>query len=284
MLYNEITVRGEVARYGILTTQETGGEELPVVGLGNIVSEKKSLLGYSMNDRDAIMFTVSSTGRFSMQKFLMDAPQEAEDPKSLLEQLLEPLPGSTENKLRIFYGLVSTLVIIFAMVVVTLRSSRKEDVALDALEVDEDEIAILVQVEEDVEEELVASVPVSAPVQLEIEEPTLSDELEAKSIAGEGNARLNRRMKRKQDREIAEIVSKGLPAFEPAIPAPGILDAEIDSSLPAPELALGDLPPLAELPPLRRQAVCPSCNANFPVTDLMRSQVTCPICSEKFNL
>ena len=284
VLYNEITVRGEVARYGILTTQETGGEELPVVGLGNIVSEKKSLLGYSMNDRDAIMFTVSSTGRFSMQKFLMDAPQEAEDPKSLLEQLLEPLPGSTENKLRIFYGLVSTLVIIFAMVVVTLRSSRKEDVALDALEVDEDEIAILVQVEEDVEEELVASVPVSAPVQLEIEEPTLSDELEAKSIAGEGNARLNRRMKRKQDREIAEIVSKGLPAFEPAIPAPGILDAEIDSSLPAPELALGDLPPLAELPPLRRQAVCPSCNANFPVTDLMRSQVTCPICSEKFNL
>ena len=44
------------------------------------------------------------------------------------------------------------------------------------------------------------------------------------------------------------------------------------------------LPPLAELPPLRRQAVCPSCNANFVVTDLMRSEVTCPICSERFNL
>ena len=111
-----------------------------------------------------------------------------------------------------------------------------------------------------------------------MEEPTLADELEAKSIAGEGNARLNRRMKRKQDREIADIVSKGLP------PLPGIPVAE---ALPPPavaELEPSELPPLADLPPLRRQAVCPSCGANFPVTDLMRSQVTCPICSERFYL
>ena len=57
------------------------------------------------------------------------------------------------------------------------------------------------------EEELVASVPVSAPIQVEMEEPTLLEELEAKSIAGEGNARLNRRMKRTQETEIAEIIA-----------------------------------------------------------------------------
>jgi len=171
------------------------------------------------------------------------------------------------------------------MVVISLRSSRKEDDTLDALEVEEDEIAILVQVEDDeAEEELVATVPVSAPVQVEMEEPTLSDELEAKSIAGEGNARLNRRMKRKQDREIAEIVSKGLPSLPTPIPQPEIPDAEIVPSLPVAEVEQGSLPPLAELPPLRRQAVCPSCKANFPVTDLMRAQVKCPICSEEFNL
>ncbi|CAI8336540.1 MAG: Serine protease AprX [Euryarchaeota archaeon UBA443] len=285
VIYDEITVHGEVTRYGILTIQETNDGGMSLVGLGNIVSEKKSLLGYSMNEQDSILFTVSPTGRFSMEKFLMDPEQDEGEPKSLLEQLLEPLPGSDKTKVRIFFGLVSVLFIIFVMVVISLRSSRKEDDTLDALEVEEDEIAILVQVEDDeAEEELVATVPVSAPVQVEMEEPTLSDELEAKSIAGEGNARLNRRMKRKQDREIAEIVSKGLPPMPTPIPQPEIPDAEIVPSLPVAEFEQGSLPPLAELPPLRRQAVCPSCKANFPVTDLMRAQVKCPICSEEFNL
>lgn len=220
-----------------------------------------------------------------MQKFLLDPEQEPEEPQSLLEQLLEPLPGSDEMKVRIFLGMVSILFIIFVLVVVSLRSSRKEDPSMDALVVEEDEIAILVQVEEDEEaEELVATVPVSAPVQIEMEEPTLADELEAKSIAGEGSARLNRRMKRKQEREIAEIVSKGLPPLPNPMPLPAIPDAEILPHLPIAELDPTALPPLADLPPLRRQANCPSCNANFPVTDLMRARVVCPICSEQFNL
>ena len=284
VVYNEITVLGEVSRYGILTTKDLSSSDVPVVGLANIVSEKKSLLGYSMNDQDAILFTVSPTGRFSMQKFLMDSPQEPSEPKSLLEQLLEPLPGSDEMKMRILLGVVSVLFLLFVLVVISLRSGRKEDV-VDAAIVEEDEVAILVQVEEDEqEEELVATVPVSPPLQVEMEEPTLADELEAKSIAGEGNARLNRRMKRKQDREIAEIVSKGLPPLPLPTPLPDVPVAEALPPLPVAELEPGALPPLADLPPLRRQAVCPSCSANFPVTDLMRAQVTCPICSEKFNL
>ena len=280
VVYNEITIRGEVARYGLLTVVD--GQS--VVGLGNIVSEN-GVLGYSMNSQDGILFLVSETGRFSMQKFLLDPEQESEEPQSLLEQLLEPLPGSDEMKVRIFLGLVSILFIIFVLVVVSLRSSRKEDVSMDALVVEEDEIAILVQVEEDEEEdELVATVPVSAPVQIEMDEPTLADELEAKSIAGEGSARLNRRMKRKQEREIAEIVSQGLPPLPSPMPLPAIPDAEVLPPLPVAELDPTALPPLADLPPLRRQANCPSCNANFPVTDLMRARVVCPICSEQFNL
>lgn len=219
-----------------------------------------------------------------MQKFLLDEEQEAGESKSLLEQLLEPLPGSDETKVRIFLGLVSVLFVLFVLVVISLRSGRKEDV-VDAAIVEEDEVAILVQVEEDKDdEELVATVPITPPIQVEMEEPTLADELQAKSIAGEGNARLNRRMKRKQDREIAEIVSKGLPPLPLPTPLPDVPVAEALPPLPVAELEPGALPPLADLPPLRRQAVCPSCSANFPVTDLMRAQVTCPICSERFNL
>ncbi|MGB1567748.1 MAG: S8 family serine peptidase, partial [Candidatus Poseidoniaceae archaeon] len=156
VVYNEITIRGEVARYGLLTVVD----EQSVIGLGNIVSEN-DVLGYSMNSQDGILFLVSETGRFSMQKFLLDPEQESEEPQSLLEQLLEPLPGSDEMKVRIFLGMVSILFIIFVLVVVSLRSSRKEDPSMEALVVEEDEIAILVQVEEDEEEgELVATVPV----------------------------------------------------------------------------------------------------------------------------
>ena len=283
VIFDEITIRGQVARYGLLKIEN----DQPVIGLGNIVSEN-GVLGYSMNNQDGILFLVSETGRFSMQKFLVDSEQEAEEPQSLLEQLLEPLPGSDETKVRIFLGLVAFLLILFTLVVISLRSTKKEDIALDDEEVEDDEIAILVQVEDDddFEEELVASVPVSAPIHVEMEEPTLLEELEAKSIAGEGNARLNRRMKRKQEREIAEIIaSTGLPPLPSPLPLPAIQDAEIVPTLPpVPEVDLGALPPLAELPPLRRQAVCPACNANFPVTDMMRAQVVCPICGEKFSL
>ena len=283
VIYDEITVRGEVTRYGLLTMGGANGDEVPVIGLGNIVSEKKSLIGYSINEQDGILFTVSPTGRFLMQKFLMDSPQEKGEAKSFLDQFLEPLPGSDEMKVKIFMGIVSIMFIIFILVVISLRSSRKKELTDDVVSTDEDEVAILVQVQDDEpEEELVASVPISGPVEIETEEATLADELEAKSNAGEGNARLNRRMKRKQDREIAEVVSKGMPPLPLPTELPPLPQVELPS-LPIPGEA-ASLPPLGELPPLRRQATCPSCQANFPVTDITRAQVTCPICSERFNL
>ena len=120
VIFDEITIRGQVARYGLLKIEN----DQPVIGLGNIVSEN-GVLGYSMNNQDGILFLVSETGRFSMQKFLVDSEQEAEEPQSLLEQLLEPLPGSDETKVRIFLGLVAFLLILFTLVVISLRSTKR---------------------------------------------------------------------------------------------------------------------------------------------------------------
>ena len=58
--------------------------------------------------------------------------------------------------------------------------------------------------------------------ELVIEDPTLSQELERKVQDGEGNARLQRRMERKQRREVQEMVATmPLPGQLPALPLPG---------------------------------------------------------------
>ena len=88
---------------------------------------------------------------------------------------------------------------------------------------------------EDEEEELTIQAPVAV---MDDEEATLSAELEKKLEDGEGNARLERRMKRKQQREMSEMAAalqQGLP------PLPGAL----------PPL------PMANLPPLTHRPCCP---------------------------
>ena len=229
------------------------------------------------------MFTVSETGRISMQKFALNAEQESSAPKTFFEQLIDPLPGSESTKKLIFFGILGAISLLFIMVMATLRHSNKEEDEILEEEHDAD-LAIMVTVEDDdtdSEEELVATLSPSSPeFEIEMEEPTLLDTLEAKNASGEGSARLNRRIQRKQEREIAEIISK-----TPPIPLPGQLNPLPLPTVPLDgEPVLPALPPLPELPPLRREANCPSCKANFVVTDMMRSQIECPICSEKFNL
>ena len=120
--------------------------------------------------------------------------------------------------------------------------------------------------------------------ELIIEDPTLSQELERKVQDGEGNARLQRRMERKQRREVQEMVATmPLPGQLPPLPLP--------NELPLP----GQLPPLPlpgelplpggmPLPELKRDAQCPECNAAFTVKDLMLKRIKCPICSSAFDL
>ena len=122
---------------------------------------------------------------------------------------------------------------------------------------------------------------------LDDEELSLSESLAVKSESGEGNARLDRRMKRKQQREISDMVqsmSDSLPPLPVVEPAP--LAAEIDvKSLPP--LDAGLLPPLPGMPPLpmiappQREVTCPECSAKFTVKDMTLTRVDCPICSAK---
>lgn len=277
IIYDEITVYGISVRYGLFTDDGVN----PVFALGNVIGNNGDLIGYSTNQKDGVLFTISETGRISMQKFALNAEQESSAPKTFFEQLIDPLPGSESTKKLIFFGILGAISLIFIMVMATLRHSNKEE---EILEEEDADLAIMVTVEEDdtdSEEELVATLSPSSPeFEIEMEEPTLLDTLEAKNASGEGSARLNRRIQRKQEREIAEIISK-----TPPIPLPGQLNPLPLPTVPLDgEPVLPALPPLPELPPLRREATCPSCKANFVVTDMMRSQIECPICSEKFNL
>ena len=220
-----------------------------------------------------------------MQKFALNVEQEGSEPKSFFEQLIEPLPGSESTKKLTFFGILGALTLLFLTVMATLRHSHKDEEE-EAVEKEDVDLAIMVTVEEDFtdeDEELVATLPTSSPeFVIEMEEPTLLDTLEAKNASGDGGARLNRRMQRKQEREIAEIVSKNPPL---GMPVPDQLNPLPLPTIPIDgEPILPALPPLPELPPLRREATCPSCKANFAVTDMMRSQLECPICSETFNL
>ena len=281
VIYDEITVFGSSIRYGLLTDDGTN----PIFALGNVIANNGDLIGYSANDKDGILFTESETGRISMQKFALNEEREPSESKSFFEQLIEPLPGSDGTKKLIFFGILGVISLLFLTVVVTLRRSHKED-DVEVPELEDADVAIMVTVEEDSgdsDEELVATLsPSPTEFEIEMEEPTLLDTLEAKNASGDGSARLNRRMQRKHEREIAEIVSKNPPL---PIPAPGQINPLPLPTVPLDgEPVLPALPPLPELPPLRREATCPSCQANFVVTDMMRSQLECPICSEKFNL
>ena len=147
------------------------------------------------------------------------------------------------------------------------------------------------------------------------EEPTLSDELKAKVEAGNASKRLERRMKRKSDREAKEIfenLSKALPD----LPAPGqtppipvsssnevaqeVVLPKLDELPPLPasgELPLpptpgqlpippapGALPLLPGMPAPQKTVTCGSCGANITVKDMTLRRMNCPVCSEVINM
>tara|TARA_B100000767_G_scaffold266021_1_gene282825 strand:- start:3577 stop:3897 length:321 start_codon:yes stop_codon:yes gene_type:complete len=106
-------------------------------------------------------------------------------------------------------------------------------------------------------------------------------------------------MKRKQQREIAEITEKmlatpplinPLPPLEATLP---VLDAEISlpSLPPLPPIGsdgtlppLGNLPPIAGMPTPQREVSCAECSAKFTVKDMMLKKTNCPICSAVVKL
>ena len=84
-------------------------------------------------------------------------------------------------------------------------------------------------------------------------------------------------MKRKQQREMAAILQQGLPPLPvPGLPMPEALPP-LGGNAPLPA-------PVLPLPELKREATCPSCQASFGVKDLMLKRISCPVCSEVFDL
>ena len=149
-----------------------------------------------------------------------------------------------------------------------------------ALDEEADAIELMITPEQDegplltvVDEEEVLTVQESAVAVIEDDPETLAKELEKKLEEGEGNARLERRMKRKQQREMSEMAA-ALQSGLPPIPLP----------MPLPDAAPAPAPAPLPLPDLKREAQCPSCQANFSIKDLMLKRTNCPVCNTAFDL
>ena len=286
LYHDEINLNGPVHRLGLITNAE--GE--PINGLSNMI-DQGFLFGIGVMEDDTILCSITPSGLMSLSNVVStEASNNVGSSPSTLETLLDYLPGdSREGKLRVLGLGLSVLVIFLISIAVVVRRSRNE--VEELLEEMADEEGELVEVMitpetdvgplltvEDEEEELTIQAPVAV---MDDEEATLSEELEKKLEDGEGNARLERRMKRKQQREMSEMAAalqQGLPPLPGALPPLPMANLPpLDPSAPLPAPAL-------PLPDLKRDVTCPSCQATFAVKDLMLKRMSCPVCSESFEL
>ena len=277
--HDEINGYGPVSRMGLIA--DSSGASL--AGLSNMMFEGYTY-GVAAMDDDTIICTMSPSGSYELVKVvsLKRSTSDVVNP-GLIDTLFEYLPGgSDEAKWRVLGLTIGMFTLFLVFVIVVVRRSHTEVEELEAALVDETEdVELMIHPEMDegplltvVDDEEELTVHEFTAVVVEEDEETLAQELEKKVQQGEGNARLERRMKRKQQREMekmAQVLQQGLPPM----PLP----------LPMPEP--GSLPPLPAaqlpLPELKREASCPSCDAKFTVKDLMLKRVTCPVCSEAFE-
>ena len=292
IVYDEINVYGPMTRYGIIDTEHN--EFI----LSNLIVEGFTT-GYATTSGDSILLVSSSSGTLSFRTIasLEKEILEAED-KTFFENLLAPLPGDDTTKALILMFTLLIISAIFLYLVVSLRSSKKrtEEIILSAiLAPDDDSVELMVDVEEDEavlainmdSDELIVQSVVQAPEdEPKVEEETLAQTLETKAESGEGNSRLDRRMKRKKQRELVEMTENlMLNPPVPIVPEIATLPA-IEAILPElpelPPIGSGPLPPLPGGPAMpipQKEANCPECSAKFSVKDLRLTKVPCPICS-----
>jgi len=313
--HDEIGVLGPVTRYGMYNV---GDSE---IALSNLIAEGH-VIGAGSIGQDAIVIMSSPSGQISAKKIAnINANTGDDGDGGFLKLILSPLPGETQKDKMMALGAIGGfLVILFVSVIVVLRRSHRQEEELEVssesgdlellIETEEDD-GPLVAINTDGESELVVSSSMPNVIledEEEIDDHTLSDELEAKVEAGTASKRLERRIQRKNDREAKEIfenLSKNLPP----LPAPGELPPL--GELPPPdELPEIKLPKLADLPPLpappapgelpmppapgvlplpaipapQRAVTCGSCGANLTVKDMTLRKMDCPICSEVINM
>ena len=306
--HDEIGILGPVTRYGMYNTGDTE------IGLSNLIGEGH-IIGAGSIGNDAIVIMSSPSGKISGKKVVYLYPADNDDDDNgLLDLILSPLPGETTmEKVKALGAIGGFLIVLFTAVIIVLRRSHREEEELEVsaegsdlellIETEEDD-GPLVAIDTDGDSELVVSSLQSNVVLEDEEEDTrdLSAELEAKVEDGTASKRLERRMKRKNDREAKEIfenMTKNLPPL-PALgtlPPPGglpTLDApKLDELPPLPmppapgELPMPPAPGDLSLPPIpapERNVTCGSCGANLTVKDMTLRRMDCPICSEVINM
>ena len=284
LYHDEINLNGPVYRLGLVADSEG----LPLSGLSNML-EQGFLFGVGVMEDDTIVCSITPGGSLSLSKIAsLSGSNTAVASPGLLETLLDYLPGeSREVKMRLIGIGVGLLFLFLASIAVVVRRSRSEvEELLDDMEDDEGEaVEVMINPEADEgpllmvvddEEELTIQAPVAV---MDDEEETLASELEKKLEDGEGNARLERRMKRKQQREMAAILEQGLPPLPGALPPLPLPALDGDAPLPAPLPA-----PALPLPDLKREVSCSSCEATFTVKDLMLKRTNCPVCGVVIEL
>ena len=295
IFYDEINTFGPTTRYGLLTD----ADHESIDGMSDLMAQG-FLQGFAGMEDDGIVMLSTASGSLKLRTLASLAPRDlpTDSGSSLLESLLEPLPGDQETKLMILSGAGFLLLLFLTTIVVSIRRGRIEEqkalVVTEIVAEGDDSIELLIQPEDDQgpllaidteAEELIVDMSAQNAV-VEEDTPSLAESLEAKAEAGAGNARLNRRMQRKQQREFAAFAENmqappplpvpDQPPELPPLPAPGELP-------PLP--GLGELPPLNGLPPLpgiappQRDVTCPECSAKFVVKDMTLKRVSCPICS-----
>ncbi|MEC8540407.1 MAG: S8 family serine peptidase [Candidatus Thermoplasmatota archaeon] len=296
LIYDEINVYGPMTRYGLLDVDENE------FALSNLITEGFAL-GYATTKEESITLVSSSSGTLSFRTIVsLETDDIVTKEKTFLEALLEPLPGDETTKAAILIATVIVISSIFLYLVVSLRRSNREgdDEILSAtLVTSEDDVEIMVEVEADDAatmainmdaEELVVQSVVTSKLQAVVEEEeTLEQTLAAKAESGEGNSRLERRMRRKQQRELVEIteqmisnipqpMSTTIPELdaEPIVPEPSIL--------PPLDIAALPLPPIQGVPVPQKEAYCLECSAKFTIKDLRLTKVNCPICDSVVEL
>ena len=297
IFYDEINGYGPVTRYGLLSDSSLGQS----LALSNIITEG-FLKGHAGMQSDGILLLSSASGSLKMRTLadMSGESNRASGTSSFLDTLLAPIPGDDETKMIILAATTGLFVVFLLLITLSVRSSRRrEDSPLTATlkSEDSDGLELLVQPIEDdgpllaidtETEDLVVEMETPVAVLVD-EELSLSESLAAKSESGEGNARLDRRMKRKQQREISDMVqsmSDALPPLPAVQPAPLVADLGVKT---LPPLDANLLPPLPGLPPLpmiappQRDVTCPECSAKFTVKDMTLTRVDCPICSAKVD-
>ena len=286
LYHDEINLNGPVYRMGLIADEDG----MSIDGLSNML-DQGFLFGIGVMEDDTIVCSITPGGSLSLSKVAsLSGSNTAVASPGLLETLLDYLPGdSREGKLRVLGLGLGVLVMFLVSIAVVVRRSRSEVEELLEEMGDEDgelvEVMITPETDdgplltvEDEDEELTVQAPVAV---MDDEDETLAQELEKKLDEGEGNARLERRMKRKQQREMSEMAAalqQGLPPLPGVLPPlPGATLPPLDPAAPLPVQPL-------PLPDLKRDVSCPSCGAAFGVKDLMLKRISCPVCSHSFDL